>query len=377
MENLINYVRLRKDISLEEKPFNPVDMLMMAELAYVDWEDIVNEDKVLLRTACKEYITKHDGENLRKKFIYSLSIPELVENIMESDRYKGVYIQNYKTCYSEEEKIQFGAVTFELPNKEIIFSFRGTDGSITGWKENMMMTYQDDLACQQFAKMYIEDYLESIPETKTFFGLRSKKEIPYFYMTGHSKGGNLAMYAAYTLEKYDSYLKKVYNFDGPGFRKSFYEKAYKENIVQKIESYIPKGSIIGRLLEHKENFYIIDSCQKGLSQHDGFSWSVNVDSFVSFDYIESDSDETLASIDRILLSKTKEEREAYIDLIFKVLDQMNIQSISDLTNLDIKRGINGLLSVRKMNHDERKFMWEVLNLLMVQSTPVLRGMKKQ
>lgn len=189
MENLLNYVHLRRDIDFSIRPFNDVDMLVCADLSYVDWDGIVEKDEVSLEKACRKYLSLYSEEELKSKYTFSMNLPHLIDALQDTIRYGNIKLKNYKKVYSDEDVIQFSVVTLVLPDGSFVISFSGTDGSITGWKENLMMTYSKDLPCQILAKDYVKETIADIPETSYLFGLKKKKVYPKMYLTGHSKGG--------------------------------------------------------------------------------------------------------------------------------------------------------------------------------------------
>ena len=141
-------------------------------------------------------------------------------------------------------------------------SFMGTDMTIYGWKEDFNMAFMENVPCQILGKKYLEDISKKYHNKKIRIG-------------GHSKGGNVAVYSAITSsEKVKKRIVKVYNYDGPGFNKNIIDKYETDDILEKIETYIPQDSIIGRLLNHKEKKTIIQSIEKGILQHDIYSWQV-------------------------------------------------------------------------------------------------------
>ena len=373
MENLLNYVNLRKDIDFSMRPFNKVDMLMCADLSYVDFDGIVNEEEISLEEACKQYFSLHSEEEIQSKYAFSMNIPNLVKSLQDTSRYKGVKLKNYKNIYSDEKILQFRAITIVLPDGTLVVSFSGTDGSITGWKENLMMTYKNDLPCQILAKEYVKDGIESIPETTSWFGFKKKKIYPKIYITGHSKGGNLAIYSYLENESIKEHITKVYAFDAPGFMDDFWMR---HSELDKIENYVPKASIIGQVLEHREYQWIMDANENGLAGHDTFTWSVNTNDFNYLETLSGNSDEILEYIDKLLLSKSIEEKERYCYLIGEMFDRMDIHTISDLSDFSFRQALSGLKEIRQLNAEEIKFMLEIVKFIAQQSAPILMKGRK-
>ncbi len=376
MENILNYVHLRKDIPFSFRPLNWVDLLILTELSYVDWTHIADKDPIRLSEACQSYFKKHTSQEMEARFCFSKNIPNLVMELQDMVRYQNVYITHYQEVYDEEKIIQFGAVSFLMPDGTILISFRGTDGTMTGWKENMRMTYMDELPCHKLALNFLEEVLDTIPETSSFFGLVKKKIYPKIYVTGHSKGGNLAMYAAFRTQKYADVLTKILAFDAPGFRSSFIESVKNEPVLSKITNYKPKDSIIGCLLEHIEKEAVLDAEESGLLQHDAFCWKITTDSYIPVKELSVTSKESLQLVDRLLLSKSDEEKKEYIDLIFSILDRLDITNVSNLSDISLKQLMLGFLELKNMSNDERKFIFDIVNFIRAQTSSWMKTQKK-
>ena len=233
VENILSYIYLRQDISFSERAFNAADALILSALAYVDWSDIYQEEETALPLICLKYLSQNVQEVQPKEDSMSSFVPTLIRVLRNAKRYQKVRLKDFREMKSKDECLQFAAVTFELPDKSLVIAFRGTDGSMIGWHENMKMLYMDDLPCQQLARQYLEDMAgKSAAEHKGWSFFR-KTEHTDIYLTGHSKGGNLAMYAALCNPALETQIVHVYNFDGPGFRESFYANKTVENIQKK------------------------------------------------------------------------------------------------------------------------------------------------
>ena len=161
----------------------------------------------------------------------------------------------------ENEK-QFSAITIIMPDNTLYVSFRGTDNTIVGWKEDFNMSFKSHIASQISAKEYLNMIAELYPNKKIRVG-------------GHSKGGNIAVYSAiFATPQIRDRIINVYNNDGPGFCEDILETQEYQEMINKVHTYIPQSSIIGRLMNHKEKYTIIESTQKGIMQHDLYSWQI-------------------------------------------------------------------------------------------------------
>lgn len=369
MYNILDYIAWRGDLKFSTVPFQEVDALILCELAYVEWPSSC-EGEVSLPVACEQFFEKERGTNLDDRYAYSPNIPKLIKAVGKAQRYEQINILGYQSVFDEEQEIQFAAVTFRLPNGDFFIAYRGTDTSILGWKEDMKMTYQDEIPSQQLAWNYAHRIYETYFMYTGLFKRRHRRD-QLLYLGGHSKGGNLAMYAAVREKMIYPSLAGVYNFDGPGFRPSFYERFDVSDVLQYIHAYLPSDTVIGRLLSHKEQFTVIEAQQGGLSQHDPFYWSIRRSGFVPIEAWSEESDRIHAYIDKILMSKDDEQRKIYIDLIFRVLNRLEIHHITDFSTMGLRQGMNGIIELGSMSQEERHFMFDVINFLWEQTRSVL------
>ena len=374
MENLLNYVHLRKDLSFNERALNSVDLLIFSELAYVDFSLEVENGPVLLPEACKHFLASHSPEYIKGYFCFSNNIPILVEELCDCPRYANVWIRKVEQCNDDEKQIQFGATLFQIGEDDMIIGYRGTDASMTGWKENMQMTYRDALPCQKMAVSFLDTTIEKIPTQSYFFGFVQKKKIPNLYLTGHSKGGHLAM-VAFLKTKYASQVTKCQVFDAPGFRPSFLTSLETQDLFSHIENIKPQDSIIGCLMEHPEKEIVIKAQEEGLLQHDAFYWSIQVDGFERAEGLSAKSHDTIALVDRLLLSKSDEQKKESIDLIFSILDHLDITSVSGLNELHFRQIFQGVIELKNMTQEERKFMFDILRFMVAQTASWMRTQK--
>ena len=259
MDNIIDYVKYIKDKTFAEKPFNDVDALIFAELAYVNFDlvakgkDFVTLNRMGIKDERAFYKGSYDAPNNKK----------LIERIRHTPRYKNVKVGNCHMIDDKENKTQFFAMTFLLPNEEGYIAYRGTDTSINGIKEDLLVAYQD----------YIPGALAAIEYLKGAIKLFDGN----FYIGGHSKGGNLALFAAFNLGKRaNSRLIKAYSFDGPGFQKELETFPNYTGALPKIRKYITSNDMIGVIYNKIKTAKIVDSKGVLLGGHDLFKWSVNI-----------------------------------------------------------------------------------------------------
>lgn len=305
MGDLFDYLAWRGDILFSQVPPTPVDALIFSALSYVEFDDIVPENamySISLREAAKKVLELPD---LDDKFRVKKDM-ELLNAVVEADRFSSVQLCGYQNVFVPEEETQFAAITYLLNDGSAFLTFRGTDKTLVGWKEDFNMSFQESVPAQRLAKVYLEQFAQ-LSNCKMYVG-------------GHSKGGNLAVYAASKVEKsIQERILDVYNQDGPGFRDNMLEDEGYLRMIPKIHTYLPQSSIFGVLMEHKEPCTIIKSRFMGIMQHDPYNWEVLGREFIILEEAAPDSRFIDHTIDEWLESMSNEERNEFVDTIFHLI----------------------------------------------------------
>ncbi|NMA66540.1 MAG: DUF2974 domain-containing protein, partial [Clostridiaceae bacterium] len=228
----------------------------------------------------------------------------LMEALIKSPIYGEVEIVDFQHEMSESINKQFAAVTYRINNNQIFIAFRGTDSTMVGWREDLNLSYAQNIPSQISATRYLEKVMSSYPNEIT--------------IGGHSKGGNIAVYSATMCEeRFFNRIKKVYNFDGPGFHIDFINDKRYNNTLNITEKYIPQFSFFGTLMHSSEPLLIIKSVSNSLYQHDTYTWLVNNDDLMFADRTTTLSRHLSNSIDIWLKTISEEERKVVIDEVFK------------------------------------------------------------
>ena len=277
--NILGYAKHNKDKDFIELPFNDVDALILAELAYVNFDlAIGNYDFV----AFKDIVVADPKAFYYGSVDYAMN-EKLFDVLKESKRYQDVKVGFPRASIDEKKDKQFFAITFLLPNRIAYVAYRGTDISILGWKEDLMLAYKDTMPGQADAEAYIKDI------SKLFTGK--------FYLGGHSKGGNLALFTALHMGiRLENRLIKVYSFDGPGFRKDIKLMESFERIKDKVVKILTSNDMVGVIYNGVPNPKVIFSTGILLGGHAPFRWQIS-----------SAKNDFIYTKDRILFSKLNEE----------------------------------------------------------------------
>ena len=314
MSNINDYLIWRGDICIGKSyPFNEIDSIILARFSYLRLDKIKLGKEETIESVSNKMKNLKDEE-----FLYN-GDKDLIINLGKSQRFKDMKITDYiKTSEKETEK-QFGAVTIHVSSKEMYVSFIGTDSTINGWKEDCNMAFMDNVPCQIEGKKYLERISHEYLNKKIRVG-------------GHSQGGNVAVYAAMTVSKNISKrIIKVYNYDGPGFSKKIIDKYRDDELIKKIESYIPQDSIIGRMLEHEEKCNIVLSIEKGIYEHDIYSWQVVKDEIIKASKLSDKSDIINKTLNDWLTNTTNEQRRIFFDGIFEIINSTLANTFSEIS----------------------------------------------
>ena len=348
MANIMDYLDWRGDLPLTVSPFNEVDGLILAELSFINFEGIVPPPElgrgVPLRDAAGTYFARHNGQEIDMGVLVPGRIPDLMCRMAHSVRFGGMLLNGYCELMDDAREQQFAALTVELGDGSIYLSYRGTDDTIVGWKEDLNMGYLEVIPSQTRALEYLGRMTRQYPDAKLRIG-------------GHSKGGNLSVYAAVKAPAaVQDRIVRVYNNDGPGFAKPLVGTPEHTRVADRILTVVPQSSVVGQLLEHEQNVEIVRSDAEGMLQHDGFSWQVVGDHFIHLDGFSREGkviDETLESWEGSLSPK---QREAFADALYTVLTASGAKTLSDLNGDKLKSAVTMLKTYSNLDRETRQLL---------------------
>ena len=344
MANLLDYLDWRGDLTLEQAPFNEVDNLILAELSFVDFNGIVpppgEGDSVPLHQAAEAFFdTIPAGETIDMGVLVPAAIPDMLRKMAVSRRFRDMKLNCFVSWLDTEKAEQFAALTIETGDGLLYLSFRGTDDTLAGWKEDFLLACLPEIPAQKMAVQYVRDVARQYPRKRLRLG-------------GHSKGGNLAVFAAArcspTVRKR---ILTVYNNDGPGFTKYMIGDPGYNAIVPRIQTYIPQSSVIGMLLEHEEPFIVIRSKSVGIMQHDPYSWEVEGPNFLPVQEVTESSQFLDATIKNWFAGMTNQERNQLVEVLYGLLTTVEVENAVDIFQpKNIRAYVKALSSDADMRH---------------------------
>ena len=349
MANVCDYVRWRGDLTLEQSEFNEIDNLILARFSYFPFDKIIRENEI---ATIKELSRRFSNQDVTKLPILWKDDVELFPLMGNSKRFGGMLATKYINKIDAEQEKQFSAITVLMPDDTIYVSYRGTDNTIVGWKEDFNMSFKSHIASQISAKQYLEEIAKEYPSSKIIIG-------------GHSKGGNIAVYAAtFASKDVKDRIINVYNNDGPGFCEDVIETPEYQEILPRVHTYIPQSSIIGRLMNHKEKYTIVESVQKGIMQHDLYSWQVLGKEFVTLKKLTNESEFIDKTIKDWLENVEPEKREQVIDAVFEILNTTEAQTMKELKANWFVNAKTILGTYKNIDSDTKEMVWQTVNELL-------------
>lgn len=340
MANIFDYLDWRGDISFTEDPFNVVDNLILSWMAYVGLDEVmpcgICNEPITIKDASARFFQLYDLEEKLKGVCLTRTSVILFSKLAECPRFQNMRILNYVNHISEELQKQFSAMTIEIDKNTLYIAFRGTDDTIVGWREDFNMSFQPVVPSQIEAANYLEETVKG----------RSEKLI----VGGHSKGGNLAVYASMKASKdVKNRIIRVYNNDGPGFQKYILESSEYQEIIPKVKTIVPESSIIGMLLGHEEEYEIVHSSQRGIMQHDAGTWEVMRNSFVYLDSVSNASKFLDNTIKEWIATLDTNQRKEFVDRLFEILESQGAKTTNELSAMGLKNLVGAIKVIGNMD----------------------------
>ncbi len=338
MANILDYLTWRGDVPFYGVPFCDVDNLILSQFAYILLENAIQGDEPIS--------IKEIGDALADQpdaffYIERDSNRALLRLMAQGQRFCQAKVHLYRHEIDQEKEKQFAAVTLLLSDGTAFVAFRGTDNTLVGWKEDFNLSF----ACPVPAQVSAVDYLKMAAD---------RFDLP-IRVGGHSKGGNLAVYAAaHVPMQVQNRLLMVYSNDGPGMDEAtFFSEGY-ARIVPKLRSIVPQSSVIGILLQHPEDYMVVKSNAFGIFQHSLFSWQVLRDGCEVIENLQPGSRHLDQVMKTWLGGLSTQERMTIVDTMFAVLSATKASTVENLGEGILQNAGVMLAAIRNLDAATRK-----------------------
>lgn len=350
---IIDYLKEYADVSLKDEPMNDVDSLVLCQFSYLKFDGLVPLVTENGRSVSLQQLYEHpDYEKLYGDERYEKENRALFEAMRKCVRFRNMKLNCYINIIEAQAdfETQFSAVTLLLEDGTMYVAFRGTDETMVGWKEDFNMAFLSPVPGQEFAVKYLNMVTARLPRE--------------FYVGGHSKGGNLAVYAAMNCcpQARDRILK-IYSMDGPGFRPEVLEKCDFGLIEERTCKILPHSSLVGMLFEKDIRYQVVESRTFGLAQHNPFTWLVKDGHFVTVSDIYEGRRFMDDTLNQWILSLDEHSLRTFVDTLFQILASSESDNLIDFT-ANLKRSMTGILGAMKdLDEDTQKGLRQTVKAL--------------
>lgn len=356
MGNIIDYLRSYGQYTFEEKEFNSVDSLILSQFAYLKFDGLVPDANEKGKDVKLLDILVHPDRN--KMFAdgrYEWVNRNLFESMVFSKRYQNMKLNHHAIRTDVETETQFCAVTCYLEGGLVFVAYRGTDETLVGWKEDLNMTFLCPIPAQQYAVEYLD-------------AIGSKLKEP-FIVGGHSKGGNLAVYASLKCKKeVQDKIKAIYNNDGPGFRKEVFADGEYEKLSERITKTVPQASFFGMLLQDEKECTVIRSSGiGGIGQHDPYTWEVEDGAFIEVDGIYKGQKKVNESLNEWVSNLNEEELKTFAATLFEVIGATEADTLIELTDEWKDNRTKMVNAIKDVDGETKKKILEIISILFIRS----------
>ena len=354
MANVYDYLAWRGDVPFTHTPFGEIDGMILARLAYLPLDGVMEQggsELLPISGIGETLLGQHEAGSVK----LTKNAFDLLTALRGCDRYAGVSAFGYVNVFDKESETQFAAVSFRIDERSFCCSYRGTDSTLVGWKENLNMSFTTPVPAQEEAVRYLERAAEIISP----LGPDDRLTV-----VGHSKGGNLAVYAAsYCAKEIQDRIGLVYNYDGPGFTDTVVLSPGYQRICSQVVTLVPQSSIVGMLLEHEEKYTVVRSANKNIMQHDPTSWELDRSGFIRLESVTSSSRFIDYTLKAWMNSMNRQRREKFIDAVYQLLLTTDAETVRELNANKYSSFKKLWSSVRTMDEQTKKDMTFALKLL--------------
>lgn len=341
MNDIFEYIEEYKNFKFSQMGVTEIDNAIFSRLAYLDFTPFAGKT---IGEISEEYPF---SENEKKTMEQT---QELLKALSNTKRYEYITVCDASEIFDEDSANAFYAVTFEIQNDLFFIAFRGTDDTIASYYEDAELAYTFPIRSQTAALSYVSTALFN--------------RVGKFYLGGHSKGGNLALFAFLFLrEDEKDRIIRVYNNDGPGFPEEISAVIFTHSTRDKIISILPEDSIIGRMLTLGGKIKIVKSDALPTSQHNMFTWEINGAEFADGKKFSLLSEYMEDSLSESLENLPPEKIKRVTETIFSIAKNSGIKSLKDINIKNYKGIVTALIEFSKRSDEESDEQSEIIRTL--------------
>jgi len=348
-DNMVSYTKQYFGLDYDRMPFGEIDSLILSQVVYYNYAG-TDFDGSEFKSTLADFLKEHPTGN--KEWEMPLNEDdELIRLLQMGGRHGNLLGCHFLVVKDDDAERQFGALTFEIKPGLYYIAFRGTDNSVTGWKEDLNLSYWDVIPAQADALAYAKKVMDQLEGE--------------FYFGGHSKGGNIAVYSAMNLPaEYQERIRTIYNHDGPGFAKHVFESEKYKTIRPKIQKTIPESSVIGLLWEEDDHYKVVKTKTIGLSQHITYTWLLENDKLIEVPEVDHFAKHMKKILERWMDELNPEDRKKFIDSVFDAIEKTEVERFQDLGTQTFKKMKKLIEGVKEMPAEEKKHVFQAFKQLL-------------
>ena len=349
MPNLFDHVRDVGGLSLAQRPFDELDSLALTQIVYMPFEGLLDAGGSVSLARAWDFLRETYPDNFTDPFQHKRY--DLTALCAGSARYADWELHDYVNDIDNERMTQFCACTFEPPGSGLSYiALRGTDLTLVGWREDLNMSFMTIPAQTETV-----EYLERI----------ASRTGDALMLGGHSKGGNLALYAAaHAHSDTQARIRRAYSFDGPGVADDTLKSCGYELVRERVESYLPQGSVVGMLLSCHPVYTVVRSDAWGLLQHDALTWQIRDGAFETLPDLAPSGKFADEALRGWIDSLSPDDRRMLTDTVFRVVGAAQTDTVDTLLSTLPAKMPDMRAAVRALDPETRQCAsWFVLGVL--------------
>ncbi len=305
---MLDYLSRFGDVPFSHSPMNDVDLLIFAQLAYMDFA-AVDETPCSFTYALAHASFADSPDPSEDRFSFQKKDDLQLASLAAScPRYQDILFAGFTRHFDPQAETQFAALSLLLDEENLLIAFRGTDNTLAGWKEDFNMAFMDEIPAQHMAREYLECMEANTPAVRRIT------------VAGHSKGGNLALYSASVCHPaVQDKIALAVSFDGPGLNGRVIGSEGFARMKGRMRAVLPRSSLVGLLFEQPPDTRIVSSRVFSILQHYPYFWKTKEMDFL-YAASHSKTGALLGSSLMGLMEKLPPEaREQLIEAVYDII----------------------------------------------------------
>lgn len=350
--DMFDYIKWRGDLSFKSSPMNEIDGAIFSMASYVEYDmalcDGELDTPVDYKYVIESYFSMDDKREIKIGLIFPTNKAiRMLEEILPTERFSDIKISDYVNNISEKECYQFSATAFHLDDGSIVIAYRGTDDTIIGWKEDFNISFMREIPSQKMAVEYLHKIARRYPDSK-------------IYICGHSKGGNLAVYAAVMCdENIKDRIVRIFSYDGPGQSGEIVMSDKYDKMASRIDSFVPQSSMIG-IMFNGGKFKVVNSTYKGAYQHDLYSWTLDGPKYQKLTGLSPRGIKNQNGFNGMMGKMSDFEKQKFVDIFFDSINNTGAKTLSEISASKLKNLAIMIKSLGGISKEQKEVMLSIV-----------------